>query len=144
MADAAVARAKPIMLVAALQSTLAPSLALLQSSANAANAGAPMRINNLPLEISTLLVADAWHHFLAGDHSAYLNTIVKSVIENNLDKQRTIVLAQASMHGAVPLLMAHGITALSSPELGVRHALTLLGTCMTGQLPITNTAKISS
>ncbi len=124
MADAAINRAAPIMLVATLESTLAPSSALLQSSAAAANTFA---------HITPLLVKHAWAHFLAGNQAAYIDTIVETVMRALIEAKRadpqanspTVVLAQASMHGAVAVLAARGVAALSSPEIGVRHALAL-------------------
>jgi hypothetical protein len=135
MADAAAKNAAPIILVATLESTLEPSAALLQESAAAVDTYA---------RITPLLVKDAWPHFLAGDQTRYIDCIVSAVLKahatfnraNNLPPSAntntaapivapTIVLAQASMQAAVAPLAARGITALCSPELGVRHAVAL-------------------
>ena len=138
MADTAAKIGAPILLVAALESTIAPSTALLQSSAAAIQSN---------LLITPLLLEKAWDYFLAGNQSAYIDAIVATVAKHmsylsasmgditpaisparlniNSDLPRvshTVVLAQASMREAVPPLAALGITALSSPELGVRHA----------------------
>ncbi len=120
MADAAINTRKPILLVATLQSTLQPTTALLQSTATALGC---------QMQIKPLLISDAWALFQAGNFSGYIDSIVNSVISTNLTADlanHTIVLAQASMHKAVAPLAARGIVALSSPELGVRHAVALV------------------
>ena len=141
MADTAAKIGAPILLVAALESTIAPSTALLQSSVAAIQPN---------LLITPLLLEKAWDYFLAGNQSAYIDAIVAAVAKHmaylstsmgdvtpavslaklntnsNLPRvSPTVVLAQASMREAVAPLAALGITALSSPELGVRHAVAL-------------------
>ncbi len=115
MADAA-ARAGPrVLLVAALSSTLQPTAALLQSSAE--------RLGT-PVVIETLLVAGAWPHFQAGRQREYIDTLVEAVagVAAGAD---SVVLAQASMAPVAALLAERGISALTSPHLGVQHAVAL-------------------
>lgn len=115
MADRAVTAGKPVLMVAALESTLAPTLALLASSAG--------RLGVRP-ETRTLVVKDAWPHFLAGDTAGYVAAIVDAVSNAGV-RDCIVVLAQASMAPAAAALEGLGITALSSPRLGVAKALEL-------------------
>lgn len=117
MADKAVTAGRPVLMVAALESTLAPTLALLASSAQ--------RLGVQP-EIRTLVAKDAWAHFLAGDTAGYVGAIVAAIAGANA-RDCIVVLAQASMAPAAAALEKLGITALSSPQLGVAHALALHG-----------------
>ncbi len=115
MADEAVKSGRPVLLVAALESTLGPTTALLQSSAE--------RLGTSP-RIEQLLVQDAWRHFLAGDQANYIHAIVKAVSRADA-ASKVVVLAQASMAQAAEALARIGIAALSSPKLGVAHAVAL-------------------
>ena len=113
MADEAVQRRAPVLMVAALQSTLQPTAQLLESSAE--------RLG-LPLQLRTLCVEEAWRHFEAGRREAYLAAIATAV-RREAQPGDTIVLAQASMAGAAELLADTGLVILSSPKLGLMHAL---------------------
>ncbi|MBC7956565.1 MAG: Asp/Glu/hydantoin racemase [Cytophagales bacterium] len=115
MADQAARNGPQVLLVAALQSTLAPTAALLQSSAE--------RLG-LPIEIHTLLVAQAWGHFQAGRQADYLQAVANAIVRA-APGGSAIVLAQASMAPAAELLAALGLKALTSPRLGVEHAVAL-------------------
>jgi len=115
MADLAVSKRLPIQLVAALESTLAPTTDLLQTSA---------RRMGVTLDIDNLLVCEAWPYFTAGDHDRYIDTLVQAVSERS-SAGKVVVLAQASMAPAVDALAKLGITALSSPRLGVEQAVAL-------------------
>jgi hypothetical protein len=115
MADAAAGRRAPVLMVAALQSTLQPTAELLQSSAQ--------RLG-VPLQLRSLWVKDAWAHFEAGDRDAYLHTVAAAVRRMAVPGE-TVVLAQASMAGAAEALADTGLWVLSSPRLGVVHALAL-------------------
>jgi hypothetical protein len=116
MADLAVSKGLPILLVATVESTLAPTTELLQTSA---------RHMGVTLDIDSLLVREAWPYFTAGDHDRYIGTLVQAVSARN-SAGKVVVLAQASMAPAADALAKLGITALSSPRLGVEHAIALL------------------
>jgi hypothetical protein len=113
MADRAALLGPAVLIVAALQSTLQPTSALVQDSA---------RRLGRPLQIDTLLVADAWHHFEAGDTAAYVGAVARAV-RGALPGPRVVVLAQASMAPVVERLGDVGVEVLASPTLGVRAAL---------------------
>jgi hypothetical protein len=114
MADQAVRHGGTVLLVAALQSTLAPTTALLQSSA---------RRLGVAIEVQLLLVEGAWPHFEAGRHGEYIQTLVEAVAP--APATESVVLAQASMAAAAPLLARRGITVLTSPRLGAEHAISI-------------------
>jgi len=114
MADLAARSGPSVLLVASVHSTLAPTAALLQSSA---------RRLGVSLDIQSLMVADAWAHFQAGDHARSIDTVVAAVTE--AAPTGTVVLAQASLAPAAERLAAHGICALTSPRLGTEHAVAL-------------------
>ena len=116
MADQAVRPGGRLLLVAALESTLAPTTALLQSSA----AGLGVAV-----EIEHLVVGDAWAHFEAGHHAEYIRAIVAAVARAPVAATGSVVLAQASMAPAAEVLAAQGIRALTSPRRGVEHAISL-------------------
>jgi len=115
MADLAASKGLPILLVAALESTLAPTTNLLQTSAQRMG---------VTLDIDGLVVREAWPYFTAGDHDRYIGNLVQAVSERD-SAGKVVVLAQASMAPAVDELAKLGITALSSPRLGVEHAVAL-------------------
>ncbi|UVH60975.1 Asp/Glu/hydantoin racemase [Variovorax paradoxus] len=115
MADRAVRTGPRVLVVAAVESTLAPTKALILSAAE--NAG-------IAVQPSALLVEEAWPHFEAGDNARYVETLAHSIraVAGGAD---VVVLAQASMAPAAALLADLGIDALSSPALGARHAVAL-------------------
>ncbi len=115
MADLAVQRGAPVLMVAALQSTLAPTAELLHASAE------PL---GRPLALRSLCVEEAWPHFAAGRREAYLETIARAVRREAMPGD-TVVLAQASMAGAAELLAGAGLYVLGSPRPGLAHALRL-------------------
>ncbi|MES2531250.1 MAG: Asp/Glu/hydantoin racemase [Pseudomonadota bacterium] len=115
MADQAAASGRRVLVVAALQSTLMPTHALIVDSAR--------KLGTEPA-IASLLVPDAWAHFMAGDVSAYV-AAVASAVASQATADDLVVLAQASMAPAAALLRASGIEALSSPRLGVQQAIAL-------------------
>lgn len=114
MADLAARSGPRVLLVATVHSTLAPTAALLHSSA---------RRLGVSLDIQSLLVSDAWAHFQAGDHARYIDTVVAAVTK--AAPTGTVVLAQASLTPAAERLIARGICALTSPRLGTEHAVAL-------------------
>jgi len=116
MADRAVALGPRILLAAALESTLIPTTELLQESATALST---------PVSISNLLIDGAWEFFLQGDSGAYRLAIanaIRQALQNDAAID-VVVLAQASMATAVLELRDLDKEVLSSPRLGVVHAL---------------------
>lgn len=112
MAESAVERGGVIMVVAALESTLEPTRALLASVAAERGAG---------LDVDLHLVEGAWERFEAGDMTGYLDAITGSLAAL-AERCDVIVLAQASMaeaadHGGT------GVPVLSSPRLAVASIL---------------------
>jgi hypothetical protein len=111
MAEAAVAIGDRIAVVAALESTIAPTRALIESVASSRGATP---------EISVVVSVGAWERFETGDHDGYLRAVADTcaTIDGSVD---VIVLAQASMADAADLLMTT-TPVLASPRLAVRAA----------------------
>jgi hypothetical protein len=129
MADRAVASGRRILVAAALASTLAPTQDLLADSA---------RTQGVPVDLGQLLLDGAWSHFLQGDLTGYAEAVAagtRSAWRALPEKPDVIVLAQASMAAAVPLLQDVGVEVLSSPALGVERA---LASAMALQPPVTS------
>jgi Asp/Glu/hydantoin racemase len=116
MADRAVQAGARILLVAALESTLGPTDALIRDSAR--KAGKEVHIRNLVL-------TDAWQHFLAGESERFAAEIERAV-RRDVGNADMVVLAQASMAPAQAKLANLGVDVLSSPKLGVEAAVRLL------------------
>ncbi|SFO58793.1 hypothetical protein SAMN05216567_101531 [Variovorax sp. OK605] len=112
MADRAVRHGGRVLIVAAVESTLAPTMALVLSAAE--HAGVAVRPGQL-------LVAEAWPHFEAGDMARYAETLAQA-IRAKAAAADVVVLAQASMAPVQAVLADLGIEVLSSPALGVRLA----------------------
>lgn len=101
-----------------LESTRAPTMDLLADVAGKADVAADPQV---------VMCDGAWLHFEAGDIDAYCAAIAAAVMPVAEERRPScIVLAQASMAPAEPLLAASGIPVLSSPRLGVLKALALL------------------
>ena len=101
-----------------LESTRAPTMDLLADVAGRAGVDAGAQV---------VMCEGAWPHFEAGNMSAYADAIAAAVVPAALaGKPSCIVLAQASMAPAEPLLAQLGVPVLSSPRLGVQTALSLL------------------
>lgn len=115
MADHAVRTGPRVLIVAALESTLAPTTALVLSAAQ--NAGVEVRP-------SQLLVEQAWSLFQSGDITGYVETLAGAIRAkaNSADGTDVVVLAQASMAPVEDALSNLGIDVLSSPAPGVRFA----------------------
>jgi hypothetical protein len=107
MAEAAVATGDRIAVVATVESTMEPTLALLRETA-----GRPVTL--IPSPCYT-----AWRHFEAGDLAAYDEEIAAHIRAVAADAD-VFVLAQASMAGAAALLP--GLAVLSSPRAAVAEA----------------------
>ncbi len=100
-----------ILMVVCLQSTIAPSEALLTDCGGDERA-------------QTLLCKDAWAHFEAGDMPAFYETIANDV--RDVLRSRpfdAVILAQASMAGAADYLGDVGLPVLSTPQMAVDAAL---------------------
>ena len=115
MADRAVLLGPRVVVLASLASTLAPTQQLLESSRLRADVTIAARF---------LVVEGAWTHFINQDLAAYYAAI-GTQIELNAATADVIVLAQASMAPAAALARTT-TEVLSSPALGVQHALGLL------------------
>ncbi len=106
MAEAAVAIGGRIAVVAAVESTLAPTRELLLECAPDA-------------DVAMSPCLDAWPMFEAGDQAGYRQAIAAHVRTLDAD---VIILAQASMAGAADLLADLPIPVLSSPRAAVDKA----------------------
>lgn len=115
LAEKAVAQGSKLVVVAALESTLGPTRALLE--AEAARVG-----KEVLLELS--LCPDAWRAFERGDEEAYLRAVAAH-IDETAGRGDLVVLAQASMAGAERFVRTPK-PVLSSPRLGVSGGLRLL------------------
>ncbi len=116
MADKAVTEGSRLLIVATLQSTLEPTQRLLETSAEA---------RNRSVVIDQLFVDNAWSYFEADDHEGYWRSIAKG-IDAGAAGYDVVVLAQASMAGAGQYCSLSGVPLLSSPQLGVAHAVETL------------------
>lgn len=113
MAEKAVDCGQRVVVAAALQSTLAPTRALLDKVASERGSA---------LEIHEFLCAGAWEKFVAGDREGYARTIAESLPAAALLGD-SIVLAQASMADATLYCGELGVPIFSSPRLGLQAAL---------------------
>ncbi|MFI7356336.1 aspartate/glutamate racemase family protein [Streptomyces avidinii] len=109
MAAAAVRAGARIAVLAALESTFAPTGELLAEEAG-----------ERPVSIRTHLVAGAWERFEAGDTAGYLARVAAAA--GSVTDADVIVLAQASMAGAADLV-AGTVPVLSSPAPGLAAGL---------------------
>jgi hypothetical protein len=116
MARLAVDRGGRIAVVAAVESTLAPTIELLKEEATAAQA-------LVDIELKPCL--DAWSLFELGNFEAYLRAIADHVDALPVEFS-TVVLAQASMMGAVAF-MATPARVLCSPQSAVDEAVRSAG-----------------
>lgn len=115
MAEQAVATGKRIVVLAALTTTLAPTRQLILDAADKAGQ---------TVEIIEIFCETAWPKFEQGDKPGYLRDIAK-YIDQGADKGDVIVLAQASMAGAVEYSAQTTVPVLSSPQLGLEAAVRL-------------------
>lgn len=112
MARHAVTAGRRIGVVAAVSSTIEPTLALLREEAAAA--GTDVDLVSLPC-------LAAWSHFEHGDVDGYLDAVARHVDEVAGDVD-VVVLAQASMADAAERCTAD-IPVISSPAMGVAAVL---------------------
>ncbi|RTD97862.1 Asp/Glu/hydantoin racemase [Variovorax atrisoli] len=115
MADQAVRTGPRVLIAAALESTLAPTKALVLSAAQDAG---------IAVQPAMLFVEDAWPHFEAGDSVRYIETLASAIRAASAEAD-VVVLAQASMAPVADALADLGIDVLSSPAPGTAHAVAL-------------------
>jgi hypothetical protein len=111
MARQATAQGGRVLVAACVASTIEPTVKLLQESAPETT------------QIETLLMADLWPHFQAGERALYWQGIAERLRERAAGYD-CIVLAQASMAGAAELLGDLPVPVLSSPRIGMEAAIT--------------------
>jgi Asp/Glu/hydantoin racemase len=112
LAQSAVSLGQRVAVVAAVESTVAPTSILLHEVADD---------EGVELELSVVPCFDAWPHFERGDTHAYLQSIARHV-NDFPDPVDVFVLAQASMAGATNYCNVT-VPVLSSPALAVEAAL---------------------
>ncbi len=112
MIEAALDRGPRITVAAALASTLGPTRDLLRRVALE---------RGMAIEVRELLCEGAWAFVERGDREGYRRAVAAAIREG-VGPSDAIVLAQASMAGAVELLADLGVPVLSSPRLGVEAA----------------------
>jgi Asp/Glu/hydantoin racemase len=112
LAEAAVSTGQRIAVVAAVESTVAPTSTLLHEVA---------RNESVELHLSVVRCFDAWSHFETGDTHAYLQSIARHLTDFP-DIVDVFVLAQASMAGATEYCNV-SVPVLSSPDLAIKAAL---------------------
>lgn len=115
MADKAVQDGNKILVVAALKSTVRPTMDLIRNSAQKANKD---------VDITHAVVPDAWAYFEQGDMEKYHQSIARYLNILAIDAD-IIVLAQASMAGC-SAYFTKSIPILSSPNMGVTEAIASL------------------
>lgn len=116
MARAAVAVGPRIAVVAAVESTVGPTRALLLDEARRAGRG---------IELTEVVVPDAWDSFEAGHLDGYRHAIARAARRAAAGVD-VVVLAQASMAPALDDLADLVIPVLCSPALAVAHAMELV------------------
>ena len=116
MGERAVEIGGRIGVAAALASTLTPTVDMIQSIA---------KEKNTPIEIETLLCAEAWEMKKTGDDNGYIKYIA-DYLREKAAMFDVIVLAQGSMAPAKQQLEGTKTPVLSSPELAVEAVLALL------------------
>jgi len=115
-ADIATATGGAILMVYCLDSTLVPSVALLDAALEA---------TGKPAKVHTLSLGQFWPLFEAGQSGAFAAVIAAGIRDAvpDVPNLACVVLAQASMAGAAPLLSELDVPTLASPELALRAAL---------------------
>ena len=116
MADIAVENSQKILVLAAVDSTLAPTKNLIDESS--------VMAGNNP-EIYLRLIPDAWPLFEAGRMNEYYDCIA-AYINQESKGYDCVILAQASMAPAAKRFDGSKILVLASPYPGVRSAISFL------------------
>lgn len=117
MAAAAVAAGPRVVVAAAVESTLGPTVALVEEEARRAGR---------PVTVRPLLVPGAWTRFEAGDTEGYVRDVASAVDTVTAADADAIVLAQASMAPAGQLTTTP-VPTLSSPRPGLAAAAEAIG-----------------
>ena len=102
-------------MVYALESTYEPSLALLETA---------LQLAGEKTEVMPLFIGQFWPLFEAGEVEAFTACVagaVRDAVTHN--KVGCVVLAQASMASAAPMLANLEVPVLASPEIALRAAL---------------------
>ncbi len=117
MMQAAARLGTPVLMAYCLESTCAPSMALLSDA---------LRAEGHSPKIRALEIADAWPAFETGDEVGFAAAIADAIRTHmaTFPDTRAVVLAQASMSVAAPLL-PDAPPVLTSPESALRLGLRL-------------------
>ncbi len=115
MAQLALKAGQNILVVACLAPSIIPTQHLLMQEADQAQL--------LPL-ITPLIVEGAWDLFMSGDEASYAQSIAQAVEASiKASKPDAVILAQASMDCAEPILKDCGVPLFSTPRIGLDAAL---------------------
>lgn len=117
MADNAVMLGNHVAVCGAVSTALISTMALLQSSAK--------DMDRANVTLIDHLFASAWKYFQQGDMDTYHREVARGLRGAALTAD-IIILAQASMHGAIAHCPEITIPIWSSPETGFRAALALI------------------
>ncbi|MEU4693089.1 hypothetical protein [Actinoplanes sp. NPDC023714] len=115
MAEVAVGMGERIAVVATVESTLEPTIALLRESASRSGKA---------VTVVSALCRDAWVHFENGEFELY-HQVVAEFVRGVAGRVDAVVLAQASMTPAAGLL--DGLPVLTSPRTAVQRAVEMVG-----------------
>jgi hypothetical protein len=113
LAEQLVATGRPILVVAALPSAMTTAVELLTDIA---------QHRTIPVNLRQLPCYEAWPRFLAGDRLAYAQHVANAVNQHAAPGDR-VMLAQASMATAVPLIQGRDVEVATTPAPGIRAAL---------------------
>lgn len=118
MAAEAMRGGRPVVVVAAVRSTVRPTLDLLREESEESADPATC--------VGTVMVTEAWERFEAGDREGYLDAVAAAVDGIATDERPVVVLAQASMADAAERVRTP-LTVLSSPGTGLAAAARAVG-----------------
>jgi len=113
MANVAVNEGPRILVLVALKSTLPATTQLMDKS---------QQIQKSKNTIDYIVIKNSWQYFLNAQYNLYYQAIAKVVKRKQIDYD-CVVLAQASMDGAIGLITEDGPLVISSPEIGVKDLL---------------------
>ena len=113
MAELAVGAGPRLSVVAALESTLAPTSDLLAEVA---------AVREVPITIDAMVIDGAWDHFEAGDVAGY-HSMIAAQLPAAAERADVVVLAQVSMAGAVDLAGGVRAPVLASPRVAIERLL---------------------